>query len=249
MLFRNREQDRAFDFIANSDFDIFCLQEVPSVFLARLKTLPYHLVETTDVERLFGEVVPNHLVVLSRYPITRAEPLAWPDYWPLLPLRTKIFVYLMRPWHWSRIQNRNGLSADIAAPSGSLHVFNLHTVLTNPSLRLQEFERVVAERDPARPGIVCGDFNTIESPRISILNWFVGGSPADALFWRRERTRIERCFVEHELVNPLRGSVTHPFSRSQLDHILVSHTFTIKNADVLKDRVGSDHHPIRVEIS
>ena len=247
MLFRNKELDRAFEFIAHADFDLFCLQEVPEVFLKRLRTLPLHSADAVDVDRLFAKTNRNHLVILSRNPIAGSGAIPWPDYWPLLPLRTKLFVRFMRPLHWSKIRNRNGMYADIIAPKGSLRIFNLHTALTRPDLRIREFERVMAERDPSRPTIVCGDFNTIESPKMSILNWFVGGSIADALLYRRERTRIEKHFVEHALLNPLRGKVTHAFSGSQLDHILVSHSFTIKNAAVLPELFGSDHHPIRVE--
>ncbi len=249
MLFRNSELDRAFEFISHADFDIFCLQEVPPEFLERLRTLPFSITDAVDVDRLFAQKRRNHLVILARYPITGSGHIPWPDYWPILPLRTKLFVRLMRPLHWSKIQNRNGLYADIAAPKGSLRVFNLHSALARPELRVREFEQAMMKRDPGRPTIVCGDFNAIESPRLSLLNWLVGGSTADALLYRRERTRIEKRFVEHELLNPLRGKITHPFSRSQLDHILVSHSFSIKNAEVLPDRIGSDHHPIRVEIS
>lgn len=248
MLFRNSDLDRAFEFISHADFDIFCLQEVPEEFLARLRALPFSIAETIDVDRLFAQKKRNHLVILSRHPITASGTIPWPDYWPILSLRTKIFVYLMRPLHWSKIENRNGLYADITLGERSLRVFNLHTALTRPDLRVREFEKAMAERDPARPTIVCGDFNVIESPRMSLLNWFLGASLADTFLYRRERTHINSHFVEHQLVNPLAGGITHPFSQSQLDHILVSHSFTIKKAEVLPDRVGSDHHPIRVEV-
>jgi len=106
----------------------------------------------------------------------------------------------------------------------------------------------MAERDPSIPTIVCGDFNILESLHITPLNWVFGGRMRDVLH-RRERTHIEERFVEHELTNALRGSTTHPITQSQLDHILLSHSFTIKNAAVLPDRIGSDHHPIFVEVS
>lgn len=253
MLFRNRELDRAFKFISESDFDIFCLQEVPEDFLKRLQELSssvaYSIAHRSDVERLLPDGVKNNFVVtLSKHPIHNQGEIQFPEYWHLLPLRTRIFVRLMKPFGFSMIRNRGGLYVDITVSEKSIRIMNLHLILAQPAWRLKEFELAMAERDPSRPTIVCGDFNTIESPHISILNWILGGKVSDAFLHRRERTDINKQFVQHELVNTLAGSITHQLSRSQLDHILVSHTFSIKNASVLSDRVGSDHHPIFVEI-
>lgn len=254
MLFKNRELDRAFEFIKDSDFDIFCLQEVPEDFLKRLQTLStsisYSIAHRSDVERLFPDGVKNNFVVtLSKYPIANQGEIQFPEYWHLLPPRTRMFVRLMRPFGFSMIRNRGGLFVDVTVGGKSIRVMNLHLILAQPAWRLKEFETAMAERDPSKPTIVCGDFNTIEAPHISILNWILGGKVSDAFLHKRERTEINKRFVQHELVNTLAGSITHQFSRSQLDHILVSHSFSIKNAEVLSDRVGSDHHPICVEIA
>jgi len=253
MLYRNRELNRAFDFIAKNDFDIFCLQEVPEDFLKKLQerfhSISYSIAHRSDVERLFPNGVKNNFVVtLSKHPIVGQGEIQFPEYWHLLPLRTRIFVRLMRPFGFSMIRNRGGLYTDITINGTSVRIFNLHLILAQPTWRLKEFEMAMAERDPFRPTIVCGDFNTIEAPHISILNWILGGKVSDAFLHRRERTNIKKHFVQHELVNTLAGSITHPLSRSQLDHILVSHSFSIKNAEVLPDRIGSDHHPIFVEV-
>ena len=248
MLFRNKELDRAFEFITNSDFDIFCLQEVPDEFLKRLQTLPFHLVETVDANHLFRVPSTHRVVILSRYEIIQSKRISFPDYWPELPWRAKALVWLLSPLGWSKRTNRAALLADVATPVGTVSVFNLHIVLAQPEWRLKEFEQSMAERDPSVSTIVCGDFNTIESPFVSLLNWLLGGSVSDSFSYRRERTHIEKRFVEHELINPLAGGITHPLSQSQLDHILVSRSFSIKNAVILPDRIGSDHHPIRVEI-
>lgn len=250
MLFRNRELDRAFTFIAESDFDIFCLQEVPEAFLKRLQTLPCRIAFRSDVERLFAHGTErNFIVILSKHPIVAQGEIPFPDYWSLLPMRTRIFVRLMWPLYFSKIRNRGGLYADITMGGMSVRIFNLHLILAQPAWRLKEFETAMAERDSSQPTIVCGDFNTIEAPHISILNWLLGGKVSDVFFHRRERTNVQERFVQHELVNALAGSITHPISRSQLDHILVSRSFSIKNAEVLPDRIGSDHHPIRVEVT
>ena len=256
MLFRNRELDRAFDFIAQSDFDIFCLQEVPEAFLKRLQTLPYFInshfdfmAYRSDVERLFRRGTErNFVVTLSKHPITAQGEIPFPDYWHLLPVRSRIFVTLMWPFYFSKIQNRGGLYADIMINGTHVRVFNLHLILAHPAWRLKEFEMAMIERDASKPTIVCGDFNILEKPRVTLLNWILGGHIKDALLHKRERTHIEQRFVEHSLANPLRGEITHSVSQSQLDHILVSNSFSIKNASVLPDCIGSDHHPIRVEI-
>lgn len=250
MLYRNTELDRAFEFVSKSDFDIFCLQEVPEEFLARLKTLPYHVASSISIERIFKiGVVKDFAVILSRHPIEKQSAIPFPA--PELSRRAELFNRLMRPFHFSGARNRGGLYADIRVPniSSAMRVFNLHLTRTQPAWRLREFERAMTERDPSRPAIVCGDFNIMEAPHITPLNWLFGGRLSDTLFYKRERTHIEKRFVEHELQNPLYGGVTHPLSQSQLDHILVSHSFTVQKAEILPDRVGSDHHPIFVEIS
>lgn len=251
MLYRNRQLDRAFAFIAQSDFDIFCLQEVPETFLKRLQTLPCEIAYRVDVERLSGKDAYEklYLVILSKYPIGNQGEVPFPEYWPLLPLRTRLFVHLMPSRFFTRIRNRGGLYADVTVGGASFHVFNLHLILAQPLWRLREFETAMTRLDRERPAIVCGDFNILEKPHITPLNWILGGRLRDAALYGRERTHIEERFVEHELHNVLSGNITHPLSRSQLDHILVSRTFAVQNAAVIPNRFGSDHHPIRAEVA
>lgn len=252
MLFGNSKLDRAFEFIAQTDFDIFCLQEVPEEFLARLKTLPCSIAFCIDTKQPFKKRTRNiFMVILSKYPIMARGELSFPDYWPRLPLRTHLFIWLMRPFGFLKVHGHGALFADIRIPNiqSVVRVFNLHLMLVHPSLRLKEFETAMARRDPSLPTIVCGDFNILEKPHITPLNWFLGGRVTDALFYNSERTHIEKCFVEQELTNVLHGKITHSFSRSQLDHILISKTFSIKNAGVISGRFGSDHHPTRAELT
>lgn len=252
MLFRNRELDRALEFVSKSDFDIFCLQEVPEAFLTRLKTLPFSIFAVSETERLYkGQRSTQYVVILSRYPLRMTGEIPLPFRDSRLPLRGKLFVrimFVLRLWA-EALGNRNAAFADIETPAGIVRIFNLHLALTHPAWRLKEFELAMAKRDASRPTIVCGDFNILEKPHITPISWLLGGKMSDMLLYRRERTVINKRFVEHELINPLAGGVTHPLSQSQLDHILVSSSLSIKNASVLRDRIGSDHHPICVEIS
>lgn len=251
MLNRNAELDRALTFIRSADFDVFCLQEVPHHFLGRLLDLPCH--HAYSVERTYpSETTPSatvrdYLVVLSRYPISREARVPIQDYWDDLPTRTRFIIRLLRRFHFTRVSERSNFLVDIETPNGTVHVYNLHLILAHPEWRLCEFESALATRDKARPTIVCGDFNIVESWPMTVLNWLLGGKVREAFYRTQERTSIEKRFVAHELVNPLRGTITHTLSRSQLDHILVSPTFVIKHAEVLHDRSGSDHNPILVE--
>jgi endonuclease/exonuclease/phosphatase family metal-dependent hydrolase len=249
MLYRNRELDRAFEFISHADFDIFCLQDVPEPFLSQLKTLPSQIAYRMDSEKMFPRaIVPMYNVILSRHAITGQNEMPFDEYWLRLPLFARFFALAMRPFHFAPLRNRGGIYADVSANGRTLRIFNLHLALAFPAQRMREFELAMAEHDPVQPTIVCGDFNILEKPHISILNWLMGGRMSDALFFKRERMHIEQRFVEHSLVNPLRGSATHALSRSQLDHILVSHSLVLRNAEVLAETLGSDHHPIRVDI-
>ncbi len=247
MLFRNPDMDRAFDFIRTTDFDVFCIQETPEPFVERLRTLPFHIDAAIEMEQRYDDrAVTRYLVVLSRYPLTKVAHVPLP---PLNSMRTWRayffirFMTLIRVWG-EGTGNRHSQVVDLALPEGVVRIFNLHLPLLTPTHRLQEFELALAERDPLLPTIVCGDFNVLEHPRITILTWLFGGSLMDAIRYKLERTRIEECFVEHQLTNVLRGKKTHAISASQLDHILVSHHFGLTEARVIPDAYGSDHQPI-----
>lgn len=252
MFFRNRERERAFEFIAQSDFDIFCLQEVPEDFLARLKTLPFPVAAAPETDRLFKKERSTHYgVILSRFPLRARGVIPLSHHESDLPPRGRMFrqfMFAVRLWAKS-LGNRHALYADIDTPSGIIRVFNLHLPLLNPAARAEEFEYALMHADPSQPTLVCGDFNILEAPHITPLNWLLGGRAGDAVFHRRERARIEERFASHALQNILRGNVTHPLARSQLDHILASRSLHVTRASVIPDRFGSDHHPICAEFS
>jgi endonuclease/exonuclease/phosphatase family metal-dependent hydrolase len=250
MLYKNPDLEGAFDFIQKCKADIICLQEVPTRFLQRLKTLSYHLRHHIDVVRsLPAGAEHNYVVILSKAPIRDHGRIPCPDYWDLLPLRTRAFVRLMRPFGFTRISDRGGIYADVETSQGLVRIVNLHLILAHPAWRYDEFVFATTHLDRHQPTIMCGDFNILESPLITPLNWLLGGKLSDAFLYLRERSSVEALFHKYGFTNALRGKITHALSRSQLDHILVSHQFSITQAEVVKDAHGSDHQPIFAEVS
>lgn len=249
ILYRNKELDRAFNFVQNTNFDFFCLQEVPEEFLQRLQTLPYFIVSGIDTEKVFkSTTIKMYNVILSKHPLGEYGEISFTNHWVLLPFRTRFFIWLMKPFHFSKTINRGGLYADTVVEGISLRIFSLHLALAHPVQRFEEFKHAMLKYDTMRKQIICGDFNILESPHITILNWLLGGRTTDAIFYKRERKAIEKHFTSHELINPLRNFITHPFSQSQLDHILLHNSFSVTNISVLKDRIGSDHSIVKVEV-
>ena len=249
MLYRNEELERAFHFISSLEFDLFCLQEVPESFVPRLLALPYFSSSNLDTEKV-SDGVPMRMyhVILSKFPIKNKGEVTYTDRWTLLPFRTRAFVALMKPFHFSKVTSRGGMYIDIDVLGEKTRVFSLHLALAYPKQRFLEFKEAMAHYDDTAHQIICGDFNIVEFPHVTLLNWLLGGPVLDALLFKRERHHVEKMFNAHGFQNPLVGHITHPFSQSQLDHILVPHTFSPKSVAVLSDRFGSDHAIVRVEV-
>jgi len=252
MLFTNSHLERALAFLRSADADIICLQEVPKQFLLQLRALPYELVSAQEIERVHRSGrSAQYLVILSRYPIRRRQAVRLPLRDTHDPLRTRLFVRVMRALGvWAQgVGDRHALIADLDTHDGIVRAFNLHLPLHRFAWRQEEFELALAERDATIPTIVCGDFNTLESRRIAVLSWLLGGRFASAVRWRRERTNMQERFDAHGLTNPLRGRITHPLSNSQLDHILASKHFFVGESAAQRETIGSDHRPIFAVLS
>ena len=246
MLYRNLKPDAAFDYIAHLDFDVLCLQEVPDHFLPRLEALPFRMVFGTDVSVIrAGNNINLHHVILSRYPIVASHAFLLPSLH--LPRRVYTLVQI-KEGVIGNLGKREGLYADIDFGTGPVRVFSLHLTLSSPTDRRREFGVVEQFLPKGFPAIVTGDLNIIEHPVIKLGNWLCGSSLAEAMPWHDERSEVEATFKRWGMKNPLRGKVTLGISGSQLDHILIPQDVEVTKAEVFKDRHGSDHRPISVEV-
>ena len=244
---QNRRISDIAAFICKQDFDLFALQEVREELLQEIKKFPYEIAYALDSVRAFGGEHPELLytVILSRYPILSQFGISYPPFGT--SFRTKLFIFCMRPFGWSRILRRGSLFADINTPKGKLRFFSIHLTLAGPSFRKKELAVIESFMSEEMPNILCGDFNIVEHPFIKFISWLLGSPFSESLPNHDERSFFDEWIRNHGLQNPLRGKITHPFSASQLDHVLIPASASATSAYVLSERSGSDHSPVFVE--
>lgn len=246
----NRKLKRVCAYIRDLDFDILCLQEVTPELLARLKDMPYEIAYHTDVIRLYSSPDReelNYVVILSKHPMTHRGTLQFPDI--EFPRLTRAIIHALGKFGWSLITERGAAYADIRVGEGIVRVFSAHLTLWGPKRRANEFEAIMAHVRPGMPTVIAGDFNVIEYGPMKLANWFLGAPIREGLPWYPERALFEERFAKFGFKNPHRKQVTHGFSRSQLDHILVSREVRAKRAWVDPHLHGSDHYPVGVELA
>jgi endonuclease/exonuclease/phosphatase family metal-dependent hydrolase len=254
VLRSNRKLPEVYEFIENLDFDVLCLQEVTEPMLVRFKSMPFHIAYHVDrfaeVIHLFSKnkIEVNYAVILSKHEIVSHEKIEFPKL--LRTFNSNVFEFFMeRLQKWESITNLGSVYADIKINGSIYRIFCTHLALWNPQTRAKEFGHLMEylPEDSSRT-IICGDFNILEWAPVKILNWFLGSSIHEAMPWYSERAIFEERFAQSKFKNPLKGKVTHPFSRSQLDHILLPESMHVTRAWVEVDSHGSDHQPIGVEI-
>jgi endonuclease/exonuclease/phosphatase family metal-dependent hydrolase len=247
MFCYNKQHEDVLEFVRTLDADVLCMQEVPASLLAKLEALFPHSAHVVDSERVRGgSEWTNYNVILSKYPLSDVRTVLF-DPLPH-PLRTHVTIFLMRPLGWAYTYNRSAVAARVKTPTGDVQVFSTHLTLASPASRAQEFAKVLSIRDESCPTVIAGDFNILESWYIKPLCWLFGAHIGESMPWYPERALFEKRFTDAQLINPLKGHVTHRISQSQLDHVLVSHSLTVDTAHVHAELYGSDHNPISVEL-
>jgi endonuclease/exonuclease/phosphatase family metal-dependent hydrolase len=242
----NRKMQEVEKYIESLDADIIALQEVPEKLLEWLKTLPYFCVSSTDWVNRYGKF---YLVILSKFPILTEKSLELSqDIYHNRDSRLSLIFKKIMKWGGS-FSNRTILGAEIELPDGTkCVVFSVHLFLLSGSeVRYKEFELLEKELESEGLYIICGDFNILSSPHITLINVLLGGT-IDQLLWWKEKRFFNKIFSRLGLCNPLAGKITHPISLSQLDYIILSSSFSLKRSKVLLQPHGSDHFPIMVEV-
>lgn len=249
MLFENRKQDEALSFISKSDFDVFCLQEVPHQFLLSLQSLQCSIsyIEESIVISKYRKF-PIYSVILSKHKIINQDEIIFDTQERTFKVRlTRFFINLFNKEKVIAIQNHKALFVDVQVNGKALRIFNLHLSLTYPRRRMEEMKQIL-QKYKKDNSVICGDFNILESFHVSVLNWLLGGTVSEWIFYRMERITMESLFKHFEMINPLRHRSTHPISHSQLDHILLPQGTRIIEVKVIHKRYGSDHCPVVVQV-
>ena len=240
-------------YIEGLDFDLICLQEVTEEMLVQFKRMPfnivYHVDRFSEVINLFTKniIEVNYAVILSRYEIREHGKIQFPKL--LRTFNSNTFEFFMeRIQKWESVSNLGAVYADLVIKGKQVRVFSVHLALWNPQTRANEFEHLMEYLPEQGATVVCGDFNILEYGPLKILNLLLSGSVYEGMPWYPERKLFEERFKKYNLSNPLQGQTTHKFSRSQLDHILVSPGVKVTKAWVEQDSHGSDHQPVGIEI-
>jgi endonuclease/exonuclease/phosphatase family metal-dependent hydrolase len=266
VLRENKKLDDVYRFIEETDFDVLCLQEVTQEMLERIQSMPFstaygidkYLHPTRFFSKLFSKESielkkgaakeVNYLVIVSRHEILDRKEIALPEV--PHPLISRLFEYAMAVlMKWQSFSHPGALYADSMISGKMVRIFCVHLTLWTPKVRASQFSLIAGHVENDMPAVICGDFNILEFWPVTLLNFLCGGAVWQAMPGYSERSSIEKLFAAQGFRNPLRGKVTHHFSRSQLDHILVSKGIEVTNASVLADSHGSDHQPVCVEAS
>ncbi len=253
VLRSNRKLPEVYSLIEDLDFDVLCLQEVTDEMLPHFQKMPfhiaYHIDRVAEVIHLFSKNKSevNYVVILSKYEILNQHQIQFPKL--LRTFNSNVFEFIMELLQkWESISNLGSVFVDVKINGREVRIFNVHLALWNPKTRANEFDHLMEYLPSAGSAVICGDFNILEYGPIKILNWLLGGTFGEGMPWYSERILFEERFEKFGFKNPLLGKVTHAFSRSQLDHILLPSDLKVLNACVIEDAHGSDHQPICVEI-
>jgi endonuclease/exonuclease/phosphatase family metal-dependent hydrolase len=236
---KNRQQKEGVDFLLSLNADIICLQELREETVKYLHTIKgYFCVPEIDLH-IGNEVFWKAILSKQKSSAVQTVPFI---------IKTKPCLALTQlPKIKICTEGRNFQYADFELEGKKIRVFNVHLSSTTGSLhrfkQLNEIQQYFIKNGT----IICGDFNSFATP---ILNALVGLVYRYSFkeYFIREYDLLTHFAREHHLQVGYDKQVTHPLSRTHLDHILVPEMWSVKDAAIYKNRYGSDHRLMTVEV-
>jgi endonuclease/exonuclease/phosphatase family metal-dependent hydrolase len=235
---RNRRFDKALRFIDSHGADVICLQEVPVEILHIIKKeSPYFISEAMSHDH-GKKPLKTRNVIISRYPIQETRSFLFKDE-AKHSIKSRV-TKLTGPLEFHYV--------DILLEDKKVRVFNSHLECnTSPRVRAEQFKQVVKESKDDRINIYCGDLNTYGKWYINLfIGYFSNYTFRDIA--QSEKKLFSKIFNEYNLFDVFSGHVTYPRFLLQLDHILIPRDIEVISKKVYKQRYGSDHRPVFVEV-
>ena len=235
----NEDLEGVLAFITAENADVVCLQEVSVPLLEKLtRETPYpFLFKARDAyHKRDGDRNPSFLVIMARHRVVGADAIVFK--------RQKKRILLAR-----LLGIEEGIEfqyADILCGEKRVRFFNVHLeCVAGPKRRVAQFDEVTRLFQYGA-NIVCGDLNILRVWYTFFFRLVLGSW--DEL-WEREHDFFARVFGKHALSNIFEGAVTHDFTGTQLDYILVPKATRVEEKVLFEDTFGSDHRPMLVRLS
>lgn len=233
----NRHLDQALEFILSQDADVVCLQEVPGELLHKLQSFP-ELEIAYEID-CFEKGIIAYLVTVSHHKVV--------DHGGVNFLHKKKSL-LQKLFRWD--EGMHALWVDVEFGGHHLRIFNTHLSMgTGPNQRSRQLAEITRQFVSNSGNVVCGDFNSFYSPLWGVLAGELLGVSREE-FFTREVDNLAKFCNQFGLVDVIKEVITFPILGSgfRLDHILVPTPMRDSIARVLKNKPGSDHFPLVVEI-
>lgn len=215
--------------------DVVLLQELDARHVERLEDVEgFQLVTARDYRR--GDEL-NHLGVLSRLPILKAEPIAQNKEGTV----TRSLV-----GHIKKVSEcLESLKVRVRCGDDEVTLVSAHFAASGPpSRRLAELGRALDGCGDAPIALIGGDFNTYAKPLINpLIGWGLGFGWADLGI--NENDAVERLAMSHGM-GCFIGEITVPTIRHQLDQV-VARGLSIDRVRVADNQRRSDHKAILLD--
>ena len=150
------------------------------------------------------------------------------------PILTKHEVIYSKTYHlpsFPSLTKRILTHVVIKYKDKEISVYNTHLEVYIPSVKIRQLNKIYEIiKNDNRPKILMGDFNL--KTNNDIFNEFVT---------KLEDIDIKRIPLDEKTYKPSKY-------KREIDHIFISKEFRLKNKEVVKDLVISDHYPVLINV-